>query len=80
MEFRISVQSAFWQNLTQIKRPQTNEIETGVICLHVYVSCLPLHFFGVLPLPVYLTTVQSTVEASLFVNYSSAFYDVIAIM
>ena len=34
-----------------------------------YVSCFPLHFFRVLPLPACFTTEQSTVEASLFVKY-----------
>ena len=34
-----------------------------------YVLCFPLHFFLVLPLPACFTTEQSTVEASLFVNY-----------
>ena len=33
-----------------------------------YVSCFPLHFFRVLPLPAFSTTEQSTVEASLFVK------------
>ena len=33
------------------------------------VSCFPLHFFRALPLPACFTTEQSTVEASLFVNY-----------
>ena len=32
------------------------------------VSCLPLHFFRALQLPVCFTTEHSTVEASLFVN------------
>ena len=33
------------------------------------VSCFPLHFFRVLPLPACFTTEQSAVEASLFVKY-----------
>ena len=32
------------------------------------VSCFPLHFFRALPLPKCVTTEQSAVEASLFVN------------
>ena len=35
------------------------------------VSCFPLHFFRALPLPACFTTEQSTVEASLFVNYDT---------
>ena len=33
------------------------------------VSCFPLHFFLALSLPACFTTEQSTVEASLFVNF-----------
>ena len=36
------------------------------------VSCFPLHFFRALPLPVCFTAEQSTVEASLFVNFKSS--------
>ena len=36
------------------------------------VSCFPLHFFLALPLPACFTTEQSTVEASLFVNYADS--------
>ena len=40
------------------------------------VSCFLLHFFRALPLPVCFTTEQSTVEASLFVNYISNLHTV----
>ena len=36
-----------------------------------FVSRFPLHFFRALPLPACFTTEQSTVKASLFVNYNS---------
>ena len=39
-----------------------------------FVSCFPLHFFCALQLPACYTTEQSTVEASLFVNYMFEFF------
>ena len=39
------------------------------------VSCFPLHFFRALQLPACFTTEQSTVEATLFVNYYHFFRD-----
>ena len=57
--------------LKQIENPRL----FSVLLLSTYeeVECFPLHFFPSLPLPACLTTEQSPVDASLFVNYISIF-------